>query len=159
MIPLHTSERQRCLRKTSVRRAANAGTFRKDEVFVSLVKDSPPPTEVEEYRNTTEILRDLAAQVRFDDTRNALVSFATLICWPHMLRVKSPGRSTGRPREQRPRHSPSIRTANNNSTLGQFPGSTEEESSSVASRCQRRSAPVVGGKRRSVGKWQKYRRR
>ena len=43
---------------------------------MSHIKDLPPPTEAEEYRNTAEILRDLAAQVQFDNTRNALVSFA-----------------------------------------------------------------------------------
>jgi len=41
-----------------------------------MIKDLPPPTEAEEYRNMAEILRDLATQVRFDDTRNALVSLA-----------------------------------------------------------------------------------
>jgi hypothetical protein len=41
-----------------------------------MIKDLSPPTEAEEYRNTAEILRDLAAQVRFDNTRNALVSLA-----------------------------------------------------------------------------------
>lgn len=41
-----------------------------------MIKDLPPPTEAEEYRNMAEILRDLAAQVRFDNTRNALVSLA-----------------------------------------------------------------------------------
>jgi len=39
-------------------------------------KDFLPPTEVEEYRNTAEILRDLAVQVRFDNTRNELVNLA-----------------------------------------------------------------------------------
>ena len=43
---------------------------------MSLIKDLPPPTEAEEDRNTAEILRDLAAQMRFDNTRNALVSLA-----------------------------------------------------------------------------------
>ena len=57
-------------------RAANVGTLRKEDVFVRLIKNLPPPTEMEEYRNTAEILRDLAAQVRFDNTRDALVSFA-----------------------------------------------------------------------------------
>jgi hypothetical protein len=41
-----------------------------------MIKDLPPPTEAEEYRNMAEILRDLAAQVRFNNTRNALVSLA-----------------------------------------------------------------------------------
>jgi len=39
-------------------------------------KDFLPPTEAEEYRNTAEILRDLAEQVRFGNTRNELVSLA-----------------------------------------------------------------------------------
>jgi hypothetical protein len=42
-----------------------------------MIKDFPPPTEAEEYRNTAEILRDLAAQVRFGSTRTELVSLAT----------------------------------------------------------------------------------
>jgi len=41
-----------------------------------MIKDLPPPTEAEEYRNTAEILRDLAAQVRFGKTRNELVNSA-----------------------------------------------------------------------------------
>ena len=61
---------------TRVGRAANVGTLGKQDVFVSHIKDLPPPTEAEEYRNTAEILQDLAAQVQFDNTRNALVSFA-----------------------------------------------------------------------------------
>jgi hypothetical protein len=43
---------------------------------IHVIKDLPPPTEAEEYRNTAEILRDLAAQLRFDNTRNALVNLA-----------------------------------------------------------------------------------
>jgi hypothetical protein len=43
---------------------------------IHMIKDLPPPTEAEEYRNMAEILRDLAAQVRFDNTRNALVGLA-----------------------------------------------------------------------------------
>jgi hypothetical protein len=43
---------------------------------VRLIKDLPPPTEAEECRNTAEILRDLAVQVRFYNTRSALVSLA-----------------------------------------------------------------------------------
>jgi hypothetical protein len=35
-----------------------------------MIKVLPPPTEAEEYRNTAEILRDLAAQTRFGKTRN-----------------------------------------------------------------------------------------
>ena len=83
------------------------------------IKDLPPPTEAEEYRNTAEILRDLAAQVWFDiHTMRSSASPRTSICWPPILRVKSPGRSTGRPREQRPRHRPSIGTPYNSSTQG-----------------------------------------
>ena len=42
-----------------------------------MIKDLPPPTEAEEYRNMAEILRELAAQVRFGTTRSALVGLAT----------------------------------------------------------------------------------
>jgi len=41
-----------------------------------MIKDLPPPTEAEEYRNTAEILRDLAAQTRFGRTRNELFNYA-----------------------------------------------------------------------------------
>jgi hypothetical protein len=41
-----------------------------------MIKDLRRPTEAEEYQNTAEILRDLAAQMRFDNTHNALVSLA-----------------------------------------------------------------------------------
>jgi hypothetical protein len=41
-----------------------------------MVKDRPPLTEAEEFRNTAEILRDLAAQVRSGNTRNELVNLA-----------------------------------------------------------------------------------
>jgi hypothetical protein len=41
-----------------------------------MIKDLPPPTEAEEYRNTAEILRDLAAQARFGRTRNELLHYA-----------------------------------------------------------------------------------
>jgi hypothetical protein len=41
-----------------------------------MIKDLPPPTEAEEYRNTAEILRDLAAQVRFGKTRSELFNYA-----------------------------------------------------------------------------------
>ena len=41
-----------------------------------MIKDVPLPTEAEEYRNTAEILRDLAAQMRFGNTRNKLVTLA-----------------------------------------------------------------------------------
>ena len=41
-----------------------------------MIKDLPPPTEAEEYRNTAEILRDLAAQTRFGRTRNELFNCA-----------------------------------------------------------------------------------
>jgi hypothetical protein len=41
-----------------------------------MIKNLPPPTETEEYRNTAEILRDLAAQARFSGTRNELFNYA-----------------------------------------------------------------------------------
>jgi hypothetical protein len=41
-----------------------------------MIKEFPPPTRVEECRNTAEILRELAAQLRFDDTRHLLVGLA-----------------------------------------------------------------------------------
>ena len=41
-----------------------------------MIKVLPPPSEAEEYRNTAEILRDLAAQTRFDKTRNELFNCA-----------------------------------------------------------------------------------
>lgn len=41
-----------------------------------MIKDLPPPTEAEEYRGMAEILRDLAAQVRFRNTRDKLVDLA-----------------------------------------------------------------------------------
>jgi len=41
-----------------------------------MIKNLPPPTEAEEYRNTAEILRDLAAQTRFCKTRNELFNCA-----------------------------------------------------------------------------------
>jgi hypothetical protein len=41
-----------------------------------MIKDVPLPTEAEEYRNMAEILRDLAAQMRFGNTRNKLVTLA-----------------------------------------------------------------------------------
>jgi hypothetical protein len=41
-----------------------------------MIKDLPPPTEAEEYRNMAEILRDLAAQTRFGRTRNELFNCA-----------------------------------------------------------------------------------
>jgi hypothetical protein len=42
-------------------------------------KDLPPPTETEEYRNTAEILRDLAAQARFGGTRSELFNCADIL--------------------------------------------------------------------------------
>jgi hypothetical protein len=39
-----------------------------------MIRDLPPPTEAEEYRSMAEILRDLAAQVRFGNTRSELVN-------------------------------------------------------------------------------------
>ena len=41
-----------------------------------MIKDVSFPTEAEEYRNTAEILRDLAAQMRFGNTRSKLVTLA-----------------------------------------------------------------------------------
>jgi hypothetical protein len=41
-----------------------------------MIKILPPPTETEEYQNMAEILRELAAQVRFSKPRNELVNFA-----------------------------------------------------------------------------------
>jgi hypothetical protein len=41
-----------------------------------MIKDLPPPTEAEEYRNTAEILRDLAAQTQFGKTRSELFNCA-----------------------------------------------------------------------------------
>ena len=41
-----------------------------------MIKGLPPPTEAEEYRNTAEILRDLAAQTRFGKTRSELFNCA-----------------------------------------------------------------------------------
>ena len=37
-----------------------------------MIKGLPPPTEAEEYRNTAEILRDLAARTLFVKTRSEL---------------------------------------------------------------------------------------
>ena len=41
-----------------------------------MIKDLPPPTEAEDYRNAAEILRDLAAQARFGRIRNELFNYA-----------------------------------------------------------------------------------
>ena len=41
-----------------------------------MIKHLPPPTQAEEYRNTAEILRDLAAQARFGRTRHELFNYA-----------------------------------------------------------------------------------
>ena len=43
-----------------------------------MIKVLPPPSEAEEYRTTAEILRDLAAQTRFDKTRNELFILPTI---------------------------------------------------------------------------------
>ena len=43
---------------------------------IDMIKVVPPPSEAEEYRNTAEILRDLAAQTRFGKTRNELFNCA-----------------------------------------------------------------------------------
>ena len=37
-----------------------------------MIRDFAPPTEANEYRNTAEILRDLAVQTRFGKTRDEL---------------------------------------------------------------------------------------
>jgi hypothetical protein len=39
---------------------------------IDMIKVLPPPSEAEEYWNTAEILRDLAAQTRFAKTRTEL---------------------------------------------------------------------------------------
>jgi hypothetical protein len=39
-----------------------------------MLNELPPPTKAEEYQNTAEILRELAAQLRFSDTRAALIA-------------------------------------------------------------------------------------
>ena len=44
-----------------------------------MIRDLPPPTEAEEYRNTAEIIRDLAAQARFGKTRNELFNCADIL--------------------------------------------------------------------------------
>ena len=41
-----------------------------------MLKDYVPPTRAEECRNTAEILRELAAQLQFYDTRELLISLA-----------------------------------------------------------------------------------
>ena len=41
-----------------------------------MVSKLPPPAEAEECRNAAEILRDLAAQMRFANTRSELVTLA-----------------------------------------------------------------------------------
>src|SRR5262249_17881544 len=41
-----------------------------------MLKELPPPTKAAEYRNTGEILRELAAQLRFSDSRAALIMLA-----------------------------------------------------------------------------------
>ena len=41
-----------------------------------MIKDVLPPTQEEECRNTAEILRDLAAQLRFANTYNLLLNLA-----------------------------------------------------------------------------------
>jgi hypothetical protein len=75
---------------------------------IHMIKDLSPATEAEEYRNTAEILRDLAAQVRFDNTRNALVSLAENL---DRLAAHAEGQISRavdwRAREQRP-HAPAL---------------------------------------------------
>jgi hypothetical protein len=46
-----------------------------------MIKDFVPPTRVEECRNTAEILRELAAQLRFAETRDLLVGLAEDLDW------------------------------------------------------------------------------
>lgn len=46
-----------------------------------MLNDSLPPTPAEEYRNTAEILRELAAQLRFEDTRDLLGKLAEDLDW------------------------------------------------------------------------------
>ncbi len=41
-----------------------------------MITDFLPPTQAEECRNTAEILRDLAAQLRFADTHDLLINLA-----------------------------------------------------------------------------------
>ena len=41
-----------------------------------MIKVLPPPSEAEEYRNTAEILRDLAVQTQFGKTRSELFNCA-----------------------------------------------------------------------------------
>ncbi len=46
-----------------------------------MMKDFVPPTRAEESKNTAEILRELAAQLRFDDTRHLLTDLADKLDW------------------------------------------------------------------------------
>ena len=57
-----------------------------------MIKGLPQPTEAEEYRNTAEILRDLAAQARFSGTRNELFNYADNLD-PLAARAEPPVRS------------------------------------------------------------------
>ena len=53
-----------------------------------MIIDLPPLTETEEYRNTAEIFRDLAAQVRLTEhAQSSSASRQISIGWPRMLRV------------------------------------------------------------------------
>jgi len=80
-----SSCRSRC--RTRSHSAIRLGLEPLDRIFmptwsvwgeIHMIKDLRRPTEAEEYQNTAEILRDLAAQMRFDNTRNALVSLDRL---------------------------------------------------------------------------------
>lgn len=55
-----------------------------------MIKDFVPPTRVEECRNTAEILRELADQLRFADTRHLLVSLAADLDWRASLLERRP---------------------------------------------------------------------
>lgn len=46
-----------------------------------MLKEFQPPTRAEECRNTAEILRELAGQLRFDDTRHLLTDLADNLDW------------------------------------------------------------------------------
>ena len=63
-----------------------------------MIKDFVPPTRAEECRNTAEILRELAGQLRFADTRHLLVDLAEDLDWRANLferRGSLPARADG----------------------------------------------------------------
>lgn len=62
-----------------------------------MLKDFLPPTRAEECRNTAEILRELAAQLRFGDTGDLLVNLADDLDWRAILLERQAG--FGRPSE------------------------------------------------------------